>query len=195
MEIAITLTIVFVVLKFVGVLDWSWWWIFSPLWIGAIITGIMYGVFGLASMFFSRRERRQRPYIGGAWNNVQEIEQQRVKPQLEEARPKTTEAERTGKVTAGGVLMIISGVMGLILGTGVILETTPTEYSSFIGAYIGLSILFLVLAVLPVISGVFALRRQTWGLALAGAIIAIFWTPYLGVPAVILIALGKREFA
>lgn len=27
------LTIVFVVLKLVGVINWSWWWVLSPLWI------------------------------------------------------------------------------------------------------------------------------------------------------------------
>ncbi len=27
------LTIVFVVLKLVGVIDWSWWWVLSPIWI------------------------------------------------------------------------------------------------------------------------------------------------------------------
>ena len=27
------LTIIFVVLKLVGVIDWSWWWVLSPTWI------------------------------------------------------------------------------------------------------------------------------------------------------------------
>ena len=27
------LTIVFVVLKLLGVISWSWWWVLSPLWI------------------------------------------------------------------------------------------------------------------------------------------------------------------
>lgn len=27
------LTIIFVVLKLVGVIDWSWWWVLSPIWI------------------------------------------------------------------------------------------------------------------------------------------------------------------
>ena len=33
------LTIVFVVLKLLNVINWSWWWVLSPLWIsfGAII--------------------------------------------------------------------------------------------------------------------------------------------------------------
>ena len=28
------LTIIFVIAKITGYLSWSWWWVFSPLWIG-----------------------------------------------------------------------------------------------------------------------------------------------------------------
>ena len=31
------LTIVFITLKLLGKIDWSWWWVLSPLWIGALI--------------------------------------------------------------------------------------------------------------------------------------------------------------
>lgn len=31
------LTIVFIVLKLIGKIDWSWWWVLSPLWIGFIL--------------------------------------------------------------------------------------------------------------------------------------------------------------
>lgn len=27
------LTIVFIVLKLIGYIDWSWWWVVSPIWI------------------------------------------------------------------------------------------------------------------------------------------------------------------
>ena len=30
------LTIVFITLKLIGYIDWSWWWVLSPLWISAI---------------------------------------------------------------------------------------------------------------------------------------------------------------
>lgn len=33
MGIDVILTIVFVVLKLCGVIAWSWWWVFSPIWI------------------------------------------------------------------------------------------------------------------------------------------------------------------
>ena len=31
------LTIVFIALKLMGVISWSWWWVLSPMWISAII--------------------------------------------------------------------------------------------------------------------------------------------------------------
>jgi hypothetical protein len=31
------LTIVFVALKLLGYISWSWWWVLSPLWIAAIL--------------------------------------------------------------------------------------------------------------------------------------------------------------
>lgn len=31
------LTIVFITLKLLGKITWSWWWVLSPLWIGAAI--------------------------------------------------------------------------------------------------------------------------------------------------------------
>ena len=38
------LTIVFVVLKLTGVINWSWLWVLSPLWIGAGIAIVIVGV-------------------------------------------------------------------------------------------------------------------------------------------------------
>lgn len=31
------LTVAFIVLKLLGAIDWSWWWVLSPIWISAII--------------------------------------------------------------------------------------------------------------------------------------------------------------
>ena len=31
------LTIVFIILKLIGKIDWSWWWVLSPLWITFIL--------------------------------------------------------------------------------------------------------------------------------------------------------------
>ncbi len=42
--IAGVLTLIFLVLKLTDNIDWSWWWVFSPLWISAIIGAIIIGV-------------------------------------------------------------------------------------------------------------------------------------------------------
>lgn len=35
------LAVAFIVLKLCGVIAWSWWWVLSPLWIGAILFVIL----------------------------------------------------------------------------------------------------------------------------------------------------------
>jgi hypothetical protein len=37
------LFLVFLVLKLTHVIDWSWWWITSPLWIGFILVVVVIG--------------------------------------------------------------------------------------------------------------------------------------------------------
>jgi len=41
------LTIAFVVLKLCKVIDWSWWWVLSPLWIGIILAIVVCFVLSL----------------------------------------------------------------------------------------------------------------------------------------------------
>lgn len=43
-------TIVFITLKLCKVIDWSWWWVFSPLWIPLAILfviGLLVSIFSL----------------------------------------------------------------------------------------------------------------------------------------------------
>lgn len=40
---ATLLTIVFVLLKVFDKIDWSWWWVFAPMWIGAAIALLFLG--------------------------------------------------------------------------------------------------------------------------------------------------------
>lgn len=50
------LTLIFVVLKLVGVISWSWWWVLSPLWIclGAWIVVFLIATL-VAFLFFGRK--------------------------------------------------------------------------------------------------------------------------------------------
>ena len=38
------LTIVFIVLKLLGVIQWSWIWVLSPIWISAVIVAVVFSV-------------------------------------------------------------------------------------------------------------------------------------------------------
>lgn len=55
------LTIAFIVLKLLDVIDWSWWWVLSPLWIS---TGlgilVLLGIFLWAIIAVKRDERNGR---------------------------------------------------------------------------------------------------------------------------------------
>ena len=36
------LTIVFIILKLVGTINWSWWWVLSPLWITFLLCMLIF---------------------------------------------------------------------------------------------------------------------------------------------------------
>jgi len=38
------LTIVFITLKLLGKIDWSWWWVLSPLWIGLALIALIFAL-------------------------------------------------------------------------------------------------------------------------------------------------------
>jgi len=41
------LTVAFIVLKLCDVIDWSWWWVLSPLWIGLALVLIILAIMAL----------------------------------------------------------------------------------------------------------------------------------------------------
>lgn len=50
---ATILTLLFVTLKLTDVIDWSWWWVLSPLWITAIL--ILVTIVGLFFYYIRKR--------------------------------------------------------------------------------------------------------------------------------------------
>ena len=53
--IGTTLFIVFLILKLTNTIDWSWWWVTSPLWLplalGIVILGVVGVVMGASGRF------------------------------------------------------------------------------------------------------------------------------------------------
>ena len=53
------LTLIFLVLKLVGVIDWSWWWVFSPLLIELGLVVAILAVVGIVRLIGQSREKRR----------------------------------------------------------------------------------------------------------------------------------------
>ena len=134
----------------------------------------------------------------------------------------TAPSKTTWRPTTAGILSIIAGAMGIIGGivaalfaAGIVqagmygwresspwLNATP-ELSDIIrvvfplisGVAIFIAIFAITLAIVAIVGGVYALRRQKWGLALAGSICALLGpSSILGILAIIFVATGKNEF-
>ena len=103
--------------------------------------------------------------------------------------------EKTWKPSTAGILTIIAGSIAVIVGLVV------ASLGIFIGGLFGLpwpglfGIPSLIFGIVAIVGGIYALRRQVWGLALTGAICALIgpWA-ILGLLAIIFVSLGKGEF-
>ena len=123
-------------------------------------------------------------------------------------------SQRSGLLTAGGVLSIISGAFQVIGGgiaTALVIAAfigshlrpfqgmpfLPGELSErviFVGPlWVGIVALGLVLGIVAIAGGVTALRRRSFGLSLAGAICSLP-SAILGILAIIFVAVSKEEF-
>lgn len=49
------LFIVFLILKLTGNIDWSWWWVTSPLWIPITLGVIVLGVVGFIAVLLNKK--------------------------------------------------------------------------------------------------------------------------------------------
>lgn len=49
------LFIVFLVLKLTGNINWSWWWVTSPLWIPLTLGVVIMGIVGLIAVWLNKK--------------------------------------------------------------------------------------------------------------------------------------------
>lgn len=47
----LVLFLIFLVLKLTGFIDWSWWWIFAPLWIPAGVALLIVFIIGIVFIY------------------------------------------------------------------------------------------------------------------------------------------------
>lgn len=50
------LTVIFFVLKVIGVIDWSWIWVFSPLWISVLLFTSVLGTLLFIAYYLDKRD-------------------------------------------------------------------------------------------------------------------------------------------
>ncbi|MFC2004593.1 hypothetical protein ACFLUY_00025 [Chloroflexota bacterium] len=109
---------------------------------------------------------------------------------------------KTKKPTIGGILSIISGVLGMLgiisyaiglgdVGSGFAKGDMPPFVPSII---FGIPIPAAIIALLAMVGGILAVLRKRWQWALTGSIAAALSLIILGIPAIVLIALSKDEF-
>ena len=122
-------------------------------------------------------------------------------------------ASKTWKPTVAGILNIVSGALFILGAIAVLLGILffiPISFSTGPGSVAEIGgwmiprnleailviavIYFLTVGILPIIGGIYAIRRKKWGLALAGSIAAIFGSLVMGILATIFTAMSRDEF-
>jgi hypothetical protein len=116
--------------------------------------------------------------------------------------------ERTWMSVTAGILSIVAGGLSLLgsllvgLGVGLFFssgywyEFDTRGAPSLAAVWVAAFLPYFIISAVAIAGGVFALRRRLWGLALAGAICAFLtgWAWALGIAAIVVVALSKREF-
>ena len=110
--------------------------------------------------------------------------------------------EKTWKPTTGGILSLIAGIIqllsgiGLTVGLGMLQGLIGSIPGLPAGIFAILGIPWIILGIIAIAGGVFAMKRAKWGLALAGSICALFHplTWFLGIASIIFVIMGKGEF-
>jgi len=110
---------------------------------------------------------------------------------------------KTWKPIAGGVCGIVAGAAGVLTGAAVgafgawwpLLTPHMNPWTTCSGLGL-LGWPLLILGIVAIVGGIFAIQRRLWGLALAGSICAVLILPafLLGVLSVVFVSLARSEF-
>ncbi|MFC1992909.1 hypothetical protein ACFLV3_03765 [Chloroflexota bacterium] len=105
--------------------------------------------------------------------------------------------KKTWMPKTAGILSIVGGVFNLIAG---IMVASLAEWIGTLTGFWGLGVVgtpLIIIGIVSITGGTLAIQRKFWGLALAGAICALFPPPVaiFGILSIIFLAVSKAEFS
>jgi len=112
--------------------------------------------------------------------------------------------EKTALPVAGGALLLVAGILAIINAIIIIAfmgSIGIMAMPGFAEMMVVCGIVLLILSLVAIIGGIFAIQRKSWGIALLGAILGLFTlgplfvSSILSLIALILIAISKKEFS
>jgi hypothetical protein len=102
----------------------------------------------------------------------------------------------TWKSTAAGILCLVAGVLAIIFALTMLGRHEVITFGiTHTGRWRVMGVFALLMGIMSIIGGIFALMRKAWGAALAGAITALYPWGVFGILAIIFVAMGKQEFS
>jgi len=124
-----------------------------------------------------------------------------------------TAVQKTWKPIVAGILSIVGGALrilgaiALLVGIMFFIPVAVTGrpgpvpdmpnwmFPGVLSTILIIGLVFiLIVGILAIIGGIYALQRKKWGLALAGSIVSIFGSSVMGILATIFVAMSKDEF-
>ena len=123
----------------------------------------------------------------------------------------------SSKPQIAGILLIAAGIVALffwgLLATTIEISLEMMDITQFQETYPEITIeqvqqmftmcatILCMLAIFPILGGIFALKRKLWGIAVVGSILGIFTlgflfvTPVMSIIALILLIMSRNEFS
>ena len=102
--------------------------------------------------------------------------------------------QKTAKPVVGGVLIILGGIIDLFFG--IPLATMGTAFAGIpffpTSMLLICGVIWIILGLIGIIGGIFAIKRKKFGLAIIGGVLTIYTG--LSLIGLILVAISKDEF-
>jgi hypothetical protein len=105
----------------------------------------------------------------------------------------------TWKPVVAGILEIIAGGAALIIAFGLFIAGAVVGFITQMPLWLStlipmVAVPLIILGILDLTGGIYALLRKAWGMALAGAVASLLSSPLLGIVALVLVIISRKEF-